>query len=101
MAIKLMTQSVALLPLQRQCRGGVPAHTAFTLTSSGEPFCIVGFYVNAFSTGQSAAAKVQIELSRINGSGVSHPMMDLAEGFTVRPQDLVIHGRYFCRHRPL
>jgi hypothetical protein len=38
MAIKLMTQSVDPIPLAAALPGGAPAHTAFTLTSSGEPF---------------------------------------------------------------
>jgi hypothetical protein len=49
-----------------------------------------GFYVDAAKQGPSVGGKVQIELSRINGLGVIHPIMDLAEGMTVKPQDLVI-----------
>jgi hypothetical protein len=90
MAMKLMEQILGLIPLAAAPPGGAPAHTAFTLTSSGGPFCIVGFYVDAAKQGPSVGGKVQIELSRINGLGVIHPIMDLAEGMTVKPQDLVI-----------
>jgi|KBSMisStandDraft_5_1062788.scaffolds.fasta_scaffold00365_4 hypothetical protein len=90
MAIKLMTHSVGPIALAAALPGGAPANTSFTLTSSGEPFCIVGFYVDAARHSPSVSGLVQIELSRINGSGVSHPMIELADGWTVKPQDLVI-----------
>jgi hypothetical protein len=88
MALKLSTQSLGSIPLAAAPPGGTPSNTAFTLTSSGGPFCIVGFYVGAVSA--SPTGLVQIELSRINGKGVTHPLMDLAQGYSVRPQDLVV-----------
>jgi hypothetical protein len=89
MALKLSTQSLGLIPLAAAPPGGTPSHTAFTLTSSGGPFCIVGFYVSVLGSA-SPTGLVQIELSRINGNGVSHPVMELAQGNSVRPQDLVV-----------
>lgn len=90
MALTLSTQSLGSIPLAAAPPGGTPSHTAFTLTSSGGPFCIVGFYVDAVVHSASPTGLVQIELSRINGSGVVHPVMELAQGNSVRPQDLVV-----------
>ncbi len=64
---------------------------AFRLTSVGGPFCIVGFYVNPVpAPGGSPGGQVRIALGRINGQGVIHPQIQLAEGPGVRPQDLVV-----------
>lgn len=90
MALRLLTQSFHSIPLAAAPAGATPSNTAFTVTSSGGPFSIVGFLINAVKIGGSLAGLVQIELSRINGDGVIHPTLQLAEGITVRPQDLVI-----------
>jgi hypothetical protein len=90
MALKLLTQSFGPIPLAAAPPGATPSNTAFTITSSGGPFCIVGLYIVAGKLNVQPAGLVQIYLSRINGSGVSHPALELAEGMGVKPQDLVV-----------
>jgi len=90
MAMRLLTQSFDSIAIAAVPPGSPPFHTAFTLTSSAGPFCILGFYVNPVPLSASVAGQVQIELSRINGEGVIHPLVGIAEGISVSPQDLVI-----------
>jgi hypothetical protein len=90
MALSLLTQSFGSIALAAAPPGSPPSHAAFTITSSGGPFCILGFYINAVPLSASVAGQVQIELSRINGSGVIHPAVEIAEGIGVRPQDLAL-----------
>ena len=91
MALQLHTLSVGPLPLPAAPAGGSPSHIAFRLTSIGGPFCIVGFYVSPVPIpGGSPAGHVRIALGRINGAGVIHPEIEIAEGIGVSPQDLVV-----------
>ena len=90
MSLQLSTHSFGPLTLGAVPPGGTPSHLEFTIASSGGPFCIVGFYMDASWGSGSPAGKVEIEFSRINGSGVSHETFQLADGVTVRPQDLVV-----------
>jgi hypothetical protein len=90
MAMRLSTQSFGSIAIAAAPAGSTPSNAAFTLTSSGGPFCILGFYVNADKLNASVAGLVQIELSRINGQGVVHPPVEIAEGISVKPQDLVV-----------
>jgi hypothetical protein len=90
MALHLSTHSFGPIVLAAAPPGAAPSHLEFTLTSSGGPFCILGFYIDPSKSGGSPAGKVEIELSRINGSGVIHPSFQIAEGMSVRPQDLVV-----------
>jgi hypothetical protein len=90
MALQLSTQAFGPLALAAAPPGGAPSHIEFSITSSGGPFCIVGFYIDASVPGTPPAGKVEIELSRINGNGVIHEKFELADGPTVRPQDLVV-----------
>jgi hypothetical protein len=90
MALQLSTQSFSSIPLAASPAGSTPSNVAFAITSSGGPFSILGFYCNAAKLTGALAGQVQIELSRINGNGVIHPALQMAEGNSVRPQDLVI-----------
>jgi hypothetical protein len=91
MGLQLSTHSFGPIALAAAPPGSTPSHAEFTLTSSGGPFCILGFYIDpSKSGGGSPAGKVEISLSRINGSGVIHPEFEIAEGIGVRPQDLVV-----------
>src|SRR6266705_1848859 len=90
MGLQLSTHSFGPIALAAAPPGSTPSHVEFTLTSSGGPFCILGFYIEPVKSGGSPAGKVQIALSRINGSGVIHPEFEIAEGIGVRPQDLVV-----------
>src|SRR4051794_4681978 len=93
MALQLSVFSFGPIALAAAPPGGFPSHTEFTLTSSGGPFCIVGFYIEANATGisrVSPAGTVDISLSRINGSGVIHPAVQIADGVGVSPRDLVV-----------
>jgi hypothetical protein len=90
MAMTLSTQALGSIALAAAPPGSSPSHTAFSLTSSGGPFCILGFYINAVSRIGAVAGKVEVELSRINGSGVIHPAVEIAEGVGLMPQDLVV-----------
>jgi len=88
-ALQLQTHSFGPIDLAAPV-GGVPSHIAFTLTSSGGPFCIVGLRLDPSPAGAAPWGQVKIALSRINGMGVTHPEFELAEGVGVRPQDLVV-----------
>ena len=91
MALRLHTFSVGPIQLPAAPAGGSPSHIAFKLTSVGGPFCIVGFYVNPVpAPGGSPGGHVRIALGRINGEGVIHPQIQIAEGPGVSPQDLVV-----------
>ena len=90
MGLQLSTQSFGPIALGSAPPGSSPSHTEFTLTSSGGPFCIVGFYVEPVKSGGGLAGRVEIALSRINGSGVIHPGFEIARDMGVRPQDLVV-----------
>lgn len=90
MGLQLLTHSFGPIALAAAPPGSVPSHVEFTLKSSGGPFCIVGFYIDPVTSDASPAGKVQIGLSRINGSGVIHPEFEIAEGVGVRPQDLIV-----------
>lgn len=90
MALQLSTQTFGPIALAAAPPGSTPSNTAFTITSSRGPFCILGFYINAVKLNAQLAGQVQIDLSRINGSGVVHPALELAEGMGVKPQDLVV-----------
>ena len=90
MALQLSTHSFGPIALAAAPPGSTPSHAEFTLTSSGGPFCILGFYIDPVISVASPAGKVVIALSRINGNGVIHPEFQIAEGMGVRPQDLVV-----------
>jgi hypothetical protein len=90
LGLHLSTHSFGPIALAAAPPGSTPAHAEFTLTSSGGPFCVLGFYIDPVKSGGSPAGKVEISLSRINGSGVIHPGFEIAEGMGVRPQDLVV-----------
>lgn len=97
MALRLHTTSVGPIEVPAAPAGGNPSHIAFSLAAvaagpppSASPFCIVGFYINPVPDGSSEGGQVNIELSRINGEGVIHPAIEIAEGNGVHPQDLVV-----------
>jgi hypothetical protein len=90
MALQLSTHSFGPIALAAAPPGSTPSNVEFTLTSSGGPFSILGFYIDPAKQGASPAGTVQIALSRINGSGVIHPQFQIAQGMGVRPQDLVV-----------
>ena len=91
MALRLHTFSFGPIQLPAAPAGGSPSHAAFRLTSVGGPFCIVGFYVDAApAPAGSPGGHVTIALGRINGNGVIHPEIQIAEGISVAPQDLVV-----------
>ena len=80
MALQLHSFSIGPLPLPAAPAGGSPSHIAFRLTSIGGPFCIVGFYVTPVpALGGSPGGHVRIALGRINGEGVIHPDIQIAE----------------------
>jgi hypothetical protein len=90
MALQLLTHFFGPIPLAAAPPGGSPSHVEFIVTSSGGPFSMLGFYIDPAKVGPAPAGTVNIALSRINGSGVIHPEFQLADGMTVRPQDLVV-----------
>jgi hypothetical protein len=91
MALQLHTFSFGAIQLPAAAAGGSPSHAAFRFTSVGGPFCIVGFFVTPVpAPAGSPGGHVTIALGRINGSGVIHPEIQIAEGIGVAPQDLVV-----------
>jgi hypothetical protein len=95
MALQLQTYSFGPIDLAAPA-GGIPSHIAFTLTSSGEPFCIVGLRIDPSPAGRSPWGQVKIALHRINGMGLIHEDFELAQGVGLRPQDLVVsYGSVF------
>ena len=89
MALQLSTTSFGPITLAAAPPGGSPSHVEFTIKSSGGPFCIVGFQIDP-ALSATPVGKVEIELSRFNGNGVTHETFELADGFGVRPQDLIV-----------
>jgi len=91
MALQLHTLSVGPIQLPAAPAGGSPSHIAFRLTSIAGPFCIVGFYIDPVPdvSGASPGGPVTIALGRINGAGVIHPEIQIAD-YGVRPLDLVV-----------
>ena len=91
MALRLHTLSVGPIQLPAAPAGGSSSYIAFRLTSAAGPFCVVGFYVNPVpdAAGSSPGGPVTIALGRINGEGVIHPEIQIAD-YGVRPQDLVV-----------
>lgn len=65
--------------------GGSPTLATITFTSKNGPFCIQGFVVSASPTGPVTAMEfgdVWINLQYIDGIGLSHPYITLADSTT-------------------
>ncbi|MGO9777736.1 MAG: hypothetical protein ACLQGT_09200 [Terracidiphilus sp.] len=103
--VKPLELSVLNLPakaLVATASGGSPSNATITFTSTNGSFCIQGLVVSANPSTAVAAKEfgdVWINLATIDGYGLSHPYITLADGTTggFSPYDIVLnYGGPIC-----